>query len=456
MSAPGSQRTPWHERLAPYVRRAGGSLAPLVEGELVRMVGLTLEAVGARAPVGGRCRIARPAGGEPIDAEVVGASGERLFLMPVARSSGLMPGARVTPLDGGHSAEVGHDLLGRAIDGLGYPLDGLRAPEAEATVPLAGEQINPLDRRAIDEPLDVGVRAINGLLTVGRGQRMGLFAGSGVGKSVLLGMMARYTEADITVVALVGERGREVNDFLQRNLGPAGMARAVLVAAPADYPPLARLYCALRATAIAEFFRDRGYRVLLLMDSLTRFAQAQREVALATGEPPVTKGYTPSVFARLPQLVERAGGGRNGDGGSITAFYTVLTENDDLNDPVVDAARAILDGQVVLTRAIADRGRFPAVDLEGSVSRLMNDIASPAHVAAARRFRHLYGTYGQQRDLINVGAYKRGSDPQVDAAIDMSPHLEAYLQQDMGERIPFDASVSSLERLFEPEAAGTA
>jgi flagellum-specific ATP synthase len=456
MSALLPGRTTWANRLAPYAARAGERVGPLVEGELVRMVGLTLEAVGARAPLGGRCRIARPDGGTPIEAEVVGAAGDRLFLMPVVAAAGLMPGARVTPLAAGGDVEVGDGLLGRVIDGLGNPLDGHRPPEAQGLVPLAGERLNPVARQPITEPIDVGVRAINALLTVGRGQRMGLFAGSGVGKSVLLGMMTRYTDADVTVVALVGERGREVNDFVQRTLGPEGMTRAVVVTAPADHPPLARLYCALRATAIAEHFRDRGQRVLLLMDSLTRFAQAQREIALATGEPPATKGYTPSVFARLPQLVERAGTGTAPGGGSITAFYTVLTEGDDLSDPVVDAARAILDGQVVLSREIADRGRFPAIDLEGSVSRLMNDLATPGQLGAARRFRRLYGLHAQQRDLINVGAYKRGSDPQVDAAIDMHPHLEAFLQQDRQERVSLAASIQALETLLTQEAGAGA
>lgn len=452
MTALLPERTPWRERLTGYIARAQEPAPPVVEGELSRIVGLTLEAVGVRAPLGGQCRIARPDNESPVDAEVVGAAEDRLFLMPVAVSQGLMPGASVTPAGSGDSVAVGSGLLGRVIDGLGYALDGEPSPEIEASVRLRGESLNPVGRPPIREPLDVGVRAINGLLTVGRGQRLGLFAGSGVGKSVLLGMMTRFTEADVTVVALVGERGREVNDFLERTLGPDGMARAVVVTAPADQPPLARVYCALRATAIAEFFRDRGQRVLLLMDSLTRYAQAQREIALATGEPPATKGYAPSVFAQLPQLVERAGTGQ-GDG-SITAFYTVLTDSDDPSDPVADSARAILDGQVVLSREIADRGRFPAIDLEGSVSRLMDDVAGREQIQAARRFRQLYSTYNQQRDLINVGAYRRGSDREVDAAIDSRPHLEAFLQQDWNECVPLSASADQLKQLVGSDADG--
>ncbi len=451
MSALLPERAPWSELLSGYVERAQTPVPPLVEGELVRVVGLTLEAVGFRAPLGGQCCIARPYDEATVDAEVVGAADDRLFLMPVSGSQGLMAGSRVTPAGHGDGVPVGSGLLGRVIDARGASLDGSSLPEPEGHVGLRAEPLNPLGRPSIREPLDVGVRAINGLLTVARGQRMGLFAGSGVGKSVLLGMMTRFTDADVTVVALVGERGREVNDFLERTLGTAGRARAVVVTAPADQPPLARVHCALRATAIAEFFRDRGQRVLLLMDSLTRYAQAEREIALATGEPPATKGYTPSVFARLPQLVERAGVGP--EGGSITAFYTVLTEGDDPQDPIADGARAILDGQIILSREIADRGRFPAIDLEGSVSRLMNDVVGAEQIEAARRFRQLYSTYSQQRDLINVGAYRRGSDAEVDAAIERRPHLEAFLQQDLNECVSLDASASALQQLV-PSQAG--
>ena len=443
------------ESLGRFRRRSERATLLTAEGRLVRMVGLTLEAEGLQVPVGGRCRVVG-VGGTEVEAEVVGFSGERVYLMPVGSISGMTPSARVIPTQHSREVLVGEGLLGRVLDGTGRPLDGRGPLPCEERVSLDGRPINPLARYPIREPLDVGVRAINGLLTVGRGQRMGLFAGSGVGKSVLLGMMTRYTEADVTVVGLIGERGREVNEFVQNILGREGMARAVVVAVPADHSPLMRLHGAMLATSIAEYFRDRGRNVLLLMDSLTRFAQAQREIALAIGEPPATKGYTPSVFARLPQLVERAGNGER-DQGSITAFYTVLTEGDDHNDPIADAARAILDGHVVLSRRIAESGRYPAVDIEASVSRLMNEIADPGHIQAARLFKQVYATYQHNRDLISVGAYQRGSDPRVDAAIEYFPHLEAYLQQDMREPVDFRDSLKNLDALTgreEPAAEG--
>lgn len=460
MTAPVLDPEPRGQRLraalAGYRGRVERARTLLAEGRLVRMVGLTLEAEGVAVPVGGRCRVVG-VGGAEVDAEVVGFSGERVFLMPVGALRGLTPGARVVPIQDSRDAEVGEALLGRVLDGTGAPLDGRGPLQCQDRVALDGRPINPLARQPIREPLDVGVRAINGLLTVGRGQRMGLFAGSGVGKSVLLGMMTRYTEADVTVVGLIGERGREVNEFVQNILGREGMARAVVVAVPADQAPLMRLHGAMLATSIAEYFRDRGRNVLLLMDSLTRFAQAQREISLAIGEPPATKGYTPSVFARLPQLVERAGNGDQGEG-SITAFYTVLTEGDDHNDPIADAARAILDGHVVLSRRIAEGGRYPAVDIEASVSRLMNEIADPGQLRAARLFKQVYATYQHNRDLISVGAYQRGADPRVDAAIEHFPALEGYLQQDMREAVDFRTSLKELEALtgYEapPEGAG--
>ncbi|OOG26193.1 flagellar protein export ATPase FliI [Thioalkalivibrio denitrificans] len=440
------------ESLGRHARRAHRARSLTAEGRLVRMVGLTLEAEGVQVPVGGRCRVVS-AGGSELEAEAVGFSGDRVFLMPVGDISGLTPGARVIPTHHAREAGVGEALLGRVLDGAGRPLDGGDAPDCEARVPLNGRSINPLARRPIREPLDVGVRAINGLLTVGRGQRMGLFAGSGVGKSVLLGMMTRYTAADVTVVGLIGERGREVNEFVQNILGPEGMARAVVVAVPADHPPLMRLHGAMLATSIAEYFRDQGLNVLLLMDSLTRFAQAQREISLAIGEPPATKGYTPSVFARLPQLVERAGNSDRGQG-SMTAFYTVLTEGDDHNDPIADAARAILDGHVVLSREIAESGRYPAIDIEASISRLMNEISDPGQIQAARLFKQVYATYQRNRDLISVGAYQRGADPRVDAAIEYYPRLEEFLQQDMREKVDFRDSLKALDALVGEDEEG--
>ena len=436
----------WLNRLTPY--RARIASPPLVvEGKLTRMVGLTLEAVGCQAAIGGRCVIAAP-GTPPIEAEVVGFSDEKLFLMPTGDIRGLVPNARVIPTNTVCEAVVGESLLGRVLDGAGRPLDG-KGPLRDTTrTPLSGQPINPLMRRPIREPLDVGVRAINALLSVGGGQRMGLFAGSGVGKSVLLGMMTRYTNADITVVGLIGERGREVKEFVDNILGADGMARAVVVATPADTSPLMRLHGAMLATSIAEYFRDQGKQVLLLMDSLTRFAQAQREIALAIGEPPATKGYPPSVFAKLPQLVERAGNGDVG-AGSITAFYTVLTEGDDQQDPIADAARAILDGHVVLSRQLAEAGHFPAIDIEASISRAMHEITDAQQIKWARRFKQIYSTYQQSRDLISVGAYQKGSDARIDEAIAYHPRLMEFLQQDMHEAVPLARSIEELTRLVE-------
>ncbi len=422
-----------------------------VTGKLTRMVGLTLEAVGIRAVIGGRCLVTPP-GGESIEAEVVGFSGDKTFLMPTGDIRGLVPGAQVIPTQSVCEAPVGEGLLGRVLDGAGRPLDDKGPLNVSAYVPLTGKVINPLARHPIDRPLDVGVRTINALYSVGRGQRMGLFAGSGVGKSVLLGMMTRFTTAQIIVVGLIGERGREVKEFIENILGEEGMARAVVVATPADTSPLMRLHGAMLATSIAEHFRDEGKHVLLLMDSLTRFAQAQREIALAIGEPPATKGYPPSVFAKLPQLVERAGNGVAG-GGSITAFYTVLTEGDDQQDPIADAARAILDGHLVLSRRLADAGHYPAIEIEGSISRAMTQITPQTHDQVARRFRQVYTTYEQSRDLITVGAYSAGSDPRVDEAIAYHPRIMAFLSQGVDEAVSFEESLAGLVELFQAESA---
>ena len=406
------------------------------------MVGLTLEAVGCQAAIGERCRVVGP-DSTVVETEVVGFSGNKTFLMPTGEIRGLIPNARVIPVRRSYDVSVGNSLLGRVLDGAGQPLDGRGPLRTVATAPLAGRSFNPLARRPIREPLDVGVRAINALLTIGRGQRMGLFAGSGIGKSVLLGMMTRFTNADVIVVGLIGERGREVKEFIENILGDEGMARAVVVAAPADNPPMMRLHGAMVATSIAEYFRDQGKNVLLLMDSLTRFAQAQREIALAIGEPPATKGYPPSVFAKLPQLVERAG---NSDvtGGSITAFYTVLAEGDDQQDPIADAARAILDGHVVLSRPLAEAGHYPAIDIEASISRVMTDIIETPQQNAVRRFKKLYSAYQQNRDLINIGAYTRGNDSHIDQSIDYYPRLLEFLRQDMGQAVSLSESVHDL------------
>ncbi len=437
----------WSQGLATRRRALVHERELVAEGRLRRVVGLTLEAVGCEAPLGGRCLVTG-SDGTRLETEVVGFAGDRLYLMPAGELHGLPPNARVKPLETVSDVPVGEALLGRVIDATGAPLDGLGPLYCDARTKLAGKAINPMLRAPIDEPLDVGVRAINSLLTVGRGQRMGLFAGSGVGKSTLLGMMTKFTDADVIVVGLIGERGREVKEFVQQILGTEGMRRAAVIAAPADAPPLLRLRGALLSTAVAEYFRDRGLKVLLLMDSLTRFAQAQREIALAIGEPPATKGYPPSVFAKLPALVERAGNGAEG-GGSITAFYTVLTEGDDhRHDPIADAARAILDGHIVLSRDLAEAGHYPAIDVDASISRVMPQVVAPAHLAAARRFRQIYSTYQQQRDLITVGAYQRGSDPRVDEAIAAWPKLAAFLQQDVRTPNGFNASATELAQLL--------
>ncbi|MBV6416146.1 MAG: Flagellum-specific ATP synthase [Steroidobacteraceae bacterium] len=443
MNTHAGREANWRRALARHVHRADHLPPPPVEGMLTRVVGLTLEAAGCEAAVGDRCEVIAGSG-KRIEAEVVGFSGERLYLMPTTDVHGFAPHARVVPARGMQTVKVGDAMLGRVIDAAGRPLDALGPLECEAPVRLmGGGPINPLARQPISEPLDVGVRAINALLTVGRGQRIGLFAGSGVGKSVLLGMMARYTAADVIVVGLIGERGREVQEFIDRILGPEGRRRAVVVATPADQSPLMRLHGAWLATAIAEHFRDQGKSVLLLMDSLTRFAQAQREIGLAIGEAPATKGYPPSAFARLPQLVERAGNGAAG-GGSITAFYTVLTEGDDQNDPIADAARAILDGHFVLSRRLAEAGHYPAIDIEASVSRAMHEIVSAGHFEAARQLRQALSTYMQHRDLIAIGAYRTGSDSRVDAALARWPRVQKFLQQSMRERAGFEASIAAL------------
>jgi flagellum-specific ATP synthase len=425
---------------------------PVVEGVLTRMVGLTLEAVGCQAPIGARCDVVN-ASGARVETEVVGFSGDSLYLMPTSEVRGLVPNARVIPTQHSSDVVVGPELLGRVIDGRGRPLDDKGPLRARKKIPLQGKEINPLSRTPIDEALDVGVRAINAICPIGRGQRMGLFAGSGVGKSVLLGMMTRYTEADIVVVGLIGERGREVKEFVQEILGEQGLRKAVVVAAPADSSPLMRIHGAMQATSIAEYFRDQGKNVLLLMDSLTRFAQAQREIALAIGEPPATKGYPPSVFARLPQLVERAGNGAQ-KGGSITAFYTVLVEGDDHADPIADAARAILDGHIVLSRELAETGIYPAIDIESSISRLTPQITTPEHMRMTQNFRHIYSRYQQNRDLISVGAYQPGSDSGIDRAIRMHPQMVDFIAQDMNQAVTFDASRSELITVLDDTADG--
>ena len=443
-----------------------------VGGTLTRLTGLVLEASGIRVPVGSQCLVSMKSQ-EPVLAEVVGFSHERAFLMPAGDVQGLSSGASVVPIAPyvarprlGDVAEhkigqqtqgllrlpLGEGLLGRVVDAHGEPLDRKGPIFNVVSRPMDRTPINAMDRAPIRETLDTGVRAINALLTVGRGQRIGLFAGSGVGKSVLLGMMARYTKADVIVVGLIGERGREVKEFIEDILGEEGRARSVVVAAPADAPPLLRLQGAAYATAVAENFRDKGKHVLLLMDSLTRYAMAQREIALAIGEPPATKGYPPSCFAKLPQLVERSGNGLHGVG-SITAFYTVLTEGDDQQDPIADAARAILDGHIVLSRSLAEAGHFPAIDVAQSASRVMHNVVSREHFELARHFRAISSHFEKGRDLVQIGAYVHGSDAALDEAIRRHEPMMEFLRQDMYVAASLEESVQGMSETIKREEA---
>jgi flagellum-specific ATP synthase len=448
------ERTSFAKRLAGYRDVLQLPSQPVVEGRLQRMVGLTMEAEGLRAALGSRCLVINDDSYHPVqvEAEVMGFANGKSYLMPVGSLAGIAPGARVVPLPDSGRLPMGKYMLGRVLDGTGRALDGKGGMKAEDWVPLDGPTINPLKRHPINQPLDVGIRSINGLLTVGRGQRIGLFAGTGVGKSVLLGMMTRFTEADIIVVGLIGERGREVKEFIDEILGTEGIKRSVVVASPADDAPLMRLRAAMYCTRIAEYFRDKGKNVLLLMDSLTRFAQAQREIALAIGEPPATKGYPPSVFAKLPKLVERAGNAEEG-GGSITAFYTVLSEGDDQQDPIADAARGVLDGHIVLSRRLAEEGHYPAIDIEASISRVMPQVVTSEHQRSAQRFKQLWARYQQSRDLISVGAYVPGGDADTDLAIARQPAMVRYLRQGLGDSESLERSSALLAATFNPNAA---
>lgn len=415
-------------------------------GRLVRVTGLTLEVVGCQLVMGQRCEV-ETATGTALLAEVVGFNRDISYLMPLQPMSGLYAGARVLPVDGEETIRVGEHLFGRVLDGLLQPLDGRPLKEEGERVPLFSTPPNPLLRTPVREPLDVGIRAINGLLTVGKGQRLGLFAGSGVGKSMLLGMMTRNTSARIVVVGLIGERGREVREFIEHSLGAEGLARAVVIAAPADQSPLMRLRAAQLCHRIAEYFREQGQDVLLLMDSLTRYAQAQREIALAIGEPPATRGYPPSVFSMLTQLVERAGNGTHPDG-SLSAFYTVLAEGDDQQDPVVDSARAILDGHIVLTRRLAEEGHYPAIDIGASVSRVMPQVVSPEWQGLAVSLRQLWGRYQQVRELLPLGGYQPGADPQMDEAVQRYPAIASFLQQGLQEETPIIQVMAGLKQVL--------
>jgi flagellum-specific ATP synthase len=405
------------------------SPAPQRSGTLVRVVGMRMETRGLVAPLGACCEITGKMG-QKILAEVVGFNDQTLYLMPFNEPHGIGPGSSVRVVSQSSEVLLGDDMLGRIIDGQGLPLDGGPALRGSMRLPLQGELLNPMDRGSIRQALDVGIKAINGVLTIGRGQRLGLIAGSGVGKSVLLGMMTRFTEADVVVIGLIGERGREVQAFIEETLGIEGLKKSILVAAPANVSPVLRLKATHMTHTIAEYFRDQGKNVLMLVDSLTRVAHAQREIGLAIGEPPTAKGYPPSVFALLPHLIERAGVGRHGHG-SITAIYTVLAEGDDSNDPIVDMARASLDGQVMLSRKLADQAHYPAIDLNGSISRVMQNLLSADDLAMSNQLRRLWSLYQQNLDLIQVGAYELGSNPELDLAIRLRNDMEAFLRQDM-------------------------
>ena len=413
-------------------------------GTVSRLVGLTIEGRGPLCTVGEACRIYPVGGGAPVPAEVVGFHERAVLLMPLGDVTGLGPGSRIEALGRPLSVPVGEAVLGRVLDGLGRPLDG-GPPIAGTPVPLDNHPPQPLRRRRVREPLSLGVRAVDALLTCGKGQRLGIFAGSGVGKSTLLAMMARNTEADVTCIGLIGERGREVREFLERDLGAEGLRRSVVVVATSDQPPLVRIKASLLVTAIAEFFRDQGRDVLLLMDSVTRVALAQREVGLATGEPPATRGYTPSVFTFLARLLERAG---PGESGSITGLYTVLVEGDDLLEPVADTVRGILDGHVVLSRRLAESNHYPAIDVLSSVSRLMLELATPEQRVAAGRVRDILAAYAQAEDLVNIGAYVAGSNARIDNALARIGDVRAFLQQDAWEKAPMAESIERLVREF--------
>ncbi len=415
-------------------------------GRVIQGVGMIIEAAGPACRIGAVCEIHTPDGEKPLSAEVMGFRNGRVLLMPLEEIRGIGPGCRVVARRERASVAVGEGLLGRVIDGLGLPIDGRGPVGAKAEYPLYIPAINPLLRRRISQPLDLGIRAINTLMTVGCGQRIGIFAGSGVGKSVLLGMIARHTTADVNVIALIGERGREVNEFLERDLGAEGLRRSVVVVATADRLPLIRTRGAFLATAVAEYFRDRGARVNLMMDSVTRFAMAQREIGLALGEPPTTKGYTPTTFTLLPKLLERAG--TCAGPGSITGLYTVLVEGDDTNEPVADAARSVLDGHIVLSRDLARQNHYPAIDVLSSLSRLMDGLVTDEQRALAGRLRELLAVYRKSEDLVQIGAYVPGSNPRLDTAIRMIEDIQAFLRQEVNEKVSFAASWEQLAALL--------
>jgi flagellum-specific ATP synthase len=419
-----------------------------VNGKVTQVIGLTVESEGPDVSIGDLCYIYPLKSSKPLKAEVVGFRSNKVVLMPLGTLDSIGPGCDVVGTGKPLTVQVGHELLGKVLDGLGQPLDGSFLPSRMPHYSTNSAPGNPLSRPRVLTPISVGVRCIDGLLTIGKGQRVGIFAGSGVGKSTLMGMIARNTSADVNVIALIGERGREVLDFIERDLGPEGLARSVVIVATSDQPALVRIKGAMIATSIAEYFRDRGLNVMLMMDSVTRFAMAQREVGLAVGEPPATRGYTPSVFAMLPRLLERSG---TGPKGSITAFYTVLVDGDDMNEPIADAVRGILDGHIVLDRSLANKGHYPAIDVLASVSRVMKEIVSDQHSEAAEKLKRMLSIYKDSEDLINIGAYQRGSNPQIDLALQYIQAIWDYTKQKVMEKLTFEEAHERLMQEFYQE-----
>ncbi|KQX69190.1 MULTISPECIES: flagellar protein export ATPase FliI [unclassified Paenibacillus] len=416
-----------------------------VNGKVTQVIGLTVESEGPDVSIGDLCYIYPHKSNKPLKAEVVGFRSNKVVLMPLGDLDAIGPGCDVVGTGKPLTVHVGHELLGKVLDGLGQPLDGSFLPSRMAQYSTNNVPGNPLTRPRVLNPISVGVRCIDGLLTIGKGQRVGIFAGSGVGKSTLMGMIARNTSADVNVIALIGERGREVLDFIERDLGPEGLARSVVIVATSDQPALIRIKGAMIATSIAEYFRDRGLNVMMMMDSVTRFAMAQREVGLAVGEPPATRGYTPSVFAMLPRLLERSG---TGPKGSITAFYTVLVDGDDMNEPIADAVRGILDGHIVLNRSIANKGHYPAIDVLSSVSRVMKEIVPTEHMEAADQLKRLLSIYKDSEDLINIGAYQKGSNPNIDIAMDNIEAIWDFTKQKTSEKLTFEEAQERLIHEF--------
>ncbi|WP_261306026.1 flagellar protein export ATPase FliI [Paenibacillus andongensis] len=422
------------------------SIDPIrVNGKVTQVIGLTVESEGPDVSIGDLCYIYPHKSNKPLKAEVVGFRSNKVILMPLGDLDAIGPGCDVVGTGKPLTVQVGHELLGKVLDGLGQPLDGSFLPSRMAQYSTNNVPGNPLTRPRVLNPISVGVRCIDGLLTIGKGQRVGIFAGSGVGKSTLMGMIARNTSADVNVIALIGERGREVLDFIERDLGPEGLARSVVIVATSDQPALIRIKGAMIATSIAEYFRDRGLNVMMMMDSVTRFAMAQREVGLAVGEPPATRGYTPSVFAMLPRLLERSG---TGPKGSITAFYTVLVDGDDMNEPIADAVRGILDGHIVLNRNIANKGHYPAIDVLSSVSRVMKEIVPTEHMEAADQLKRLLSIYKDSEDLINIGAYQKGSNPNIDIAMDNIEAIWDFTKQKTSEKLTFEEAQERLIHEF--------